>query len=597
MAPKCAFYRYMPTPNNKSVAKIFLQHLWPHKWVGFIVLIGIIIGEGADLVAPIYYKKFFDTLAYNGPITEETVSALISILLMVLLFKGIGWFMLGWTFPVANFIHSKVQVNLERTGFAYLLRHSASFFSNNFTGSLVRKVRRLSRAYEDMVDTIQYQLIPILIAIFGSLAVIAYRNALIAAIIAGLLSFFVVVNYFVAKWKLKYDEQRASLDSEVTGTLADAVTNNTNIKLFTSAEYEQDIFYAITEKFRKMQMKSWNIGEINQTIQFGIMIMIEFIVMFVGIKLWQNGQFTIGDFALLQGYLVMLFGNIRQLGRMIRNTYEALADAKEMVEILEEPHEVSDSKSAKEMKITKGAIEFENMNFSYRKTMHVFKNFNLKIKAREKVALVGPSGSGKTTIVQLILRLHDIQRGKILIDGQSINQVTQESLRENIALVPQDPILFHRSLMENIRYGKRDATDEEVIEAARKAYCDVLAENLPEKYNTFVGERGIKLSGGERQRIAIARAILANTPILILDEATSSLDSESESYIQQALEELMRDKTTIVIAHRLSTILKMDRIVVMDKGEVVDTGTHQQLAKRAGIYKTLWKIQSQGFIA
>ncbi|PIP66806.1 MAG: ABC transporter ATP-binding protein [Parcubacteria group bacterium CG10_big_fil_rev_8_21_14_0_10_41_35] len=597
MAPKCAFYRYMPTPNNKSVAKIFLQHLWPHKWVGFIVLIGIIIGEGADLVAPIYYKKFFDTLAYNGPITEETVSALISILLMVLLFKGIGWFMLGWTFPVANFIHSKVQVNLERTGFAYLLRHSASFFSNNFTGSLVRKVRRLSRAYEDMVDTIQYQLIPILIAIFGSLAVIAYRNALIAAIIAGLLSFFVVVNYFVAKWKLKYDEQRASLDSEVTGTLADAVTNNTNIKLFTSAEYEQDIFYAITEKFRKMQMKSWNIGEINQTIQFGIMIMIEFIVMFVGIKLWQNGQFTIGDFALLQGYLVMLFGNIRQLGRMIRNTYEALADAKEMVEILEEPHEVSDSKSAKEMKITKGAIEFENMNFSYRKTMHVFKNFNLKIKAREKVALVGPSGSGKTTIVQLILRLHDIQRGKILIDGQSINQVTQESLRKNIALVPQDPILFHRSLMENIRYGKRDATDEEVIEAARKAYCDVLAENLPEKYNTFVGERGIKLSGGERQRIAIARAILANTPILILDEATSSLDSESESYIQQALEELMRDKTTIVIAHRLSTILKMDRIVVMDKGEVVDTGTHQQLAKRAGIYKTLWKIQSQGFIA
>ncbi|PJC40529.1 MAG: hypothetical protein CO042_03315, partial [Parcubacteria group bacterium CG_4_9_14_0_2_um_filter_41_8] len=465
MAPKCAFYRYMPTPNNKSVAKIFLQHLWPHKWVGFIVLIGIIIGEGADLVAPIYYKKFFDTLAYNGPITEETVSALISILLMVLLFKGIGWFMLGWTFPVANFIHSKVQVNLERTGFAYLLRHSASFFSNNFTGSLVRKVRRLSRAYEDMVDTIQYQLIPILIAIFGSLAVIAYRNALIAAIIAGLLSFFVVVNYFVAKWKLKYDEQRASLDSEVTGTLADAVTNNTNIKLFTSAEYEQDIFYAITEKFRKMQMKSWNIGEINQTIQFGIMIMIEFIVMFVGIKLWQNGQFTIGDFALLQGYLVMLFGNIRQLGRMIRNTYEALADAKEMVEILEEPHEVSDSKSAKEMKITKGAIEFENMNFSYRKTMHVFKNFNLKIKAREKVALVGPSGSGKTTIVQLILRLHDIQRGKILIDGQSINQVTQESLRKNIALVPQDPILFHRSLMENIRYGKRDATDEEVIEA------------------------------------------------------------------------------------------------------------------------------------
>lgn len=587
----------MSLPNNKTVLKVFAKHIWPHKWLGFLALFGIIIGEVSHLAAPIYYKKFFDTLADTSAISENTVAALVGTLIMVLILHGIGWFMLGWAFPLTNIIHPRIKAGLERTGFAYILNHSSSFFSNNFTGSLVRKIRRLSRAYEDLVDAVQYRFIPIMITVIGSIVVISYRSTLIAAITSGLLGFFVIVNYIVAKWKLKYDEKRAMLDSEVTGTLADSITNNVNVKLFTSNKHEQGIFYSITEKFRKIETLSWNIGEINQTIQYGIMILIEFIVMFVAIKLWSKGLLTIGDFALLQGYLVALFANIRQLGHMIRDIYESFADAKEMVEILEEPHEVTDSRSAKELKVKKASIVFDNVNFSYRKTRHVFKNFNLSIKPCEKIALVGPSGSGKTTIVQLILRLHNIQRGKILIDNQPIAHVTQQSLRKNIALVPQDPILFHRPLMENIRYGRRDASDEQVINAAKKAHCDEFINKLQDGYNTYVGERGIKLSGGERQRIAIARAILADTPILVLDEATSSLDSESESLIQQALEELMRNKTTIVIAHRLSTILKMDRIIVMDQGKVTDSGTHKQLATKQGIYKKLWKIQSEGFIS
>jgi len=591
------FIIFMALPSNKIVLKVFGRHLWPYKWLSFLVLAAIIAGEISHLIAPIYYKRFFDTLAGPNAVSENIIASLIGILVMVLLFHGIGWFMHGWAIPVSNYLHSKVMADLERTGFSYILSHSSSFFGNNFTGSLVRKIRRLSRAYEDLADGVEFRFLPILVTVVGSILVISYRSTLIAGVTAGMLGLFILINYVVAVWKLKYDEKRATLDSEVTGVLADAITNNVNVRLFTSKKHEQGIFFAITEQLRKIQTLSWNLGELNQTIQFGIMIVIEFVVMFIAIKLWSQGQLTIGDFALLQGYLVALFANIRQLGRMIRDTYEAFADAKEMVEILEEPHGVTDSKSAQELEVPHGEIVFDNVNFSYRKTRHVFKNFDLEIKPKEKVALVGPSGSGKTTIVQLLLRFHNIQRGQIRIDDQVIAHVTQDSLRKNIALVPQDPILFHRSLMENMRYGKRDATDEEVIEAAKLAHCDVFVNKLPEGYDTFVGERGIKLSGGERQRIAIARAILKNAPILILDEATSSLDSHSEALIQDALENLMKNKTTIVIAHRLSTILKMDRIMVMDSGQVVDSGTHKKLVAKEGIYKKLWEIQSEGFIA
>jgi ABC-type multidrug transport system fused ATPase/permease subunit len=267
-----------------------------------------------------------------------------------------------------------------------------------------------------------------------------------------------------------------------------------------------------------------------------------------------------------------------------------------MVAILKTPHEITDMPGAKKLKVKSGAITFKDVYFRFNLEVEILRNFNLSIIGGEKVALVGPSGAGKSTITKLFLRMFDVTSGEVLIDGQVIAKVTQESLRKAIGFVPQEPILFHRTLMENIRYGRQNASDAEVIDAAKKANCHDFISALPHGYETLVGERGIKLSGGERQRVAIARAILKNAPILVLDEATSSLDSESEYLIQQALDVLMQGKTVIVIAHRLSTIMKMDRIVVIDGGKVVADGTHEALLKEDGLYAKLWNIQAGGFI-
>jgi len=290
------------------------------------------------------------------------------------------------------------------------------------------------------------------------------------------------------------------------------------------------------------------------------------------------------------------FDRLVGINRELRGFYSALADGGEMVTILQTPHEIRDKRAARHLAIEKGVVWFDDVTFNFHKGTPILHQFNLTIDGGERIALVGPSGAGKSTVTKLLLRLYDVDNGSVKIDGQDIAGVTQDSLRDAIAFVPQEPILFHRTLMDNIRYGWRDATDEQVIEAAKKAHCHEFISRLPEGYNTFVGERGIKLSGGERQRVAIARAILKDAPILVLDEATSSLDSESEAYIQDALETLMRGKTVIVIAHRLSTIMKMDRIVVMEKGTIVAQGTHLQLINERGLYQKLWSIQAGGFI-
>lgn len=280
----------------------------------------------------------------------------------------------------------------------------------------------------------------------------------------------------------------------------------------------------------------------------------------------------------------------------MRRLYEGFADAHEMIVILETPHDVQDTPTANALTVSEGAITLKDVGFNFNETRVILEDFSLEIPGGQKVALVGPSGAGKSTITKLLLRLYNVTSGHITIDSQDIAEVTQDSLREAISFVPQEPILFHRSLMDNIRYGRLDATDDEVFEAARKAHCHEFIELLKDGYGTLVGERGVKLSGGERQRVAIARAILKNAPILVLDEATSSLDSESEALIQDALRVLMEGKTVVVIAHRLSTIMTMDRIVVVEGGKVVADGTHDELLTQGGLYHKLWSIQAGGFI-
>lgn len=312
---------------------------------------------------------------------------------------------------------------------------------------------------------------------------------------------------------------------------------------------------------------------------------------------WQQGVLTVGDFMLIQMYVMGLMNRIWNVGRNIRQLYEAFAEATEMLDIIELTPDIVDKPDAKALAVSEGDIVFDRVRFAYHEGQNVLSDFDLHIAPHEKVALVGLSGAGKTTITKLLLRLYDIQDGAIRIDGQSIADVTQESVRRAIAFVPQEPVLFHRTLMENIRYGRAGATDEEVIAAAKQAHCYEFISHYPEGFETMVGERGVKLSGGERQRVAIARAILKNAPILVLDEATSSLDSESEHLIQDALTTLMEGKTVIAVAHRLSTVMKMDRIIVMEQGAVTLSGTHDALlSHEENLYKKLWEIQAGGFL-
>jgi ABC-type multidrug transport system fused ATPase/permease subunit len=342
-------------------------------------------------------------------------------------------------------------------------------------------------------------------------------------------------------------------------------------------------------------MRSWNTDEIIWAFQDILIVGINIGLLWGTLILWQRGLFTIGDFVLVQSYLLGLFNQLTNINQNMRRCYDAIADASEMIEIIKMPHEVADLPRAPELAVTRGEIVFDDAGFSYPNGQPALEHFTLTVAGGEKLALVGPSGAGKTTVTRLLLRFYDVTSGAIRIDGQNIKNVTQDSLRNAIAFVPQEPILFHRTIMENIRYGRRDARDGEVIAASRAAHCDEFIKSLSEGYETLVGERGVKLSGGERQRVAIARAILKNAPILVLDEATSSLDSESEALIRDALQTLMKGKTVIVIAHRLSTIMKMDRIVVIEGGGIAAQGSHQELLEQGGLYKKLWSIQAGGF--
>jgi len=406
---------------------------------------------------------------------------------------------------------------------------------------------------------------------------------------------FLVAQVLFIRYKLKYDLARSAAETKSTAVLADSITNYSTITLFGGFFREVQRFGRAMAEQRRLYLKSWNISGIFDGIQGFLMLCLEIGGFILVIHLWKQGKLTLGDFVLFQSYVIVLFNRLWDFGRVARDIYESLADADEMTVVLQTPYEVTDIRSAKPLAVTKGMVHFDKVDFNYQQTRRVLHRFSLDIAPREHVALVGPSGAGKSTVVKVLLRLHDLSGGHVKIDGQDISKVTQDSLRHNISVVPQDVVLFHRTLLENIRYGKPDATDDEVIAAAKEAHCHEFIQTFTDKYNTYVGERGVKLSGGERQRVAIARAMLANAPILVLDEATSSLDSESEQLVQAALAKLMAGKTVLAIAHRLSTIRAMDRIVVMDGGRIIEQGTHDELLKNpANTYSKLWNLQVAG---
>jgi ATP-binding cassette, subfamily B, bacterial len=576
--------------------KIYWSHIRP-RWVAFFsICLFTMASSAVNAVTPIYFKKIIDVITSPALRTASYHAAIMALAFAA----GLG--ILSWALWRAAILldirfASRMIAELNNASFRAMHRHSFSFFTDNFSGSLVKKVNYFSRAFETIIDNVFWSLLPMIVNMTMIVIIVFTRNAAMGLGILAWLAVYMVLNFFFSTWKYKFDIMETEAISRTTGFLADTITNFSSLKLFNGYDRELKSFAEHSEEVRRKGQYAWSIEEIFNGTSNLLMVILQFGLLYFVVRLWLVGKFTAGDFVLVESYVIMIINQSWQFGRMVRSFYRSFSDAEEMTEVLQKTPDVLDKPKAGELAVKEGGIEFEKVVFCYHETRKVLDDFSLIIKPGEKVALIGPSGAGKTTVIKLLLRNFDLTGGKILIDGQNITNVTQESLWQNISLVPQDPVLFHRSLKENIRYGRPSATDAEVTEAAKLAHCDEFIADLPEGYETFVGERGIKLSGGERQRVAIARAILRNAPILVLDEATSSLDSESEGLIQDALEKLMVNKTVIVIAHRLSTIRKMDRIIFIDDGKIKEEGTHQELEKKEnGLYRHLWELQAGGFM-
>ncbi|MCX6784988.1 MAG: ABC transporter ATP-binding protein, partial [Candidatus Komeilibacteria bacterium] len=471
----------MQSNYTKKTFAIFWQHLRVYRWQASLAFVAVILGSIANMYAPILYKHFFDLFGAGA-----SVGIFVKVLIQLLIIHLVAW--LFWR--LANFsiswFQSRTMFDLANYCFAYLHKHSLSFFHNNFVGSLVKRVNRFTSGFEVITDIIFFELLQIAVKSSIIVVVLFLKNVWLGVLMAIWIVVFFGLNYWFSLYKLKYDVERSKVDSKVTGLLADTITNQQNIKLFNGYGRELATFREITNTHRRMRLFNWNLGNAFEAGQAFLMIVLEFIIFYVALKLWQRGLATIGDFVLLQAYLLTLFDHLWGLGRVIRRYYESLAEADEMTEILEKPHEIQDSLAAKPLVVTKGEIEFREVSFCYNQTRRIFKKFNLTIKPGERVAVVGPSGSGKTTLIAILLRHYDLESGKILIDDQKLAGVTQESIWQNISLVPQDPILFHRTLMENIRYSKPEATDEEAADAAKLAYAHDFIMNCPEQYQTYV---------------------------------------------------------------------------------------------------------------
>jgi ATP-binding cassette subfamily B protein len=492
----------------------------------------------------------------------------------------------------------KMSTRLLTRAMNELLAHSYTFFANNKVGALAGDVNTFSRSYMAALDTIFLQASPILVNFVISIIIVAFIAPLMVPIL------LLMTITIVAQALMSYAERgelrktRKDMQSKLFGSTADVLGNQTLVRMFGRAHFEVNMLARQRRALEDITVKDVQLLQKGAEIRLVLLFVFQIATLLFCIWLITHSLMSIAAFIFIITYLGRVTSTMYAINGVIRTLEQAFLDAAKVTEILDKTPDVRDKPNAKDMIVNDSEIRFDKVSFSYEdaKGQIVFKNMDLVIPHGQSIGLVGKSGGGKSTLTHLLLRYMDIDKGEISIDGQNIADVTQDSLRRAVAYVPQDPFLFHRSLRDNIAYGKPDATDEEIMHAALNSYAYEFIKQLPNGFDTIVGERGVKLSGGQRQRIAIARAILKDAPILVLDEATSALDSESEVYIQQALEKLMKDRTSIVIAHRLSTIAKLDRIIVLDKGKIIEDGGHSDLRDKRGIYAKLWKHQSGGFI-
>ncbi|MBR3313817.1 MAG: ABC transporter ATP-binding protein [Atopobiaceae bacterium] len=489
--------------------------------------------------------------------------------------------------------------HLARLCFDTLANQSMTFHTSRFGGSLVSQTSRFMGGYTQLVDVVVYSLIPTVASVVCTIVLLWPASPLFVACLFAMLVVYVKVAYAMYERILPLSAKTAAAQSKLSGVLSDAVTNILAVKTCGREDFERELFDEADREAMAAERVSMNAmmrrGAMTSTLITFIMFVTSIFV--CGGNAWYG--ISAGTLVMMFTYTYNLTMRFNYFNSMMQRMNRAVGDATEMTKILDEPRLVEDAPGAPELVVEAGAIDFEGLRFRYPDASeddYVFRGLDLHVPAGQRVGLVGRSGSGKTTLTKLLLRLSDVQEGRVLVDGQDISACAQQSLRRQIAYVPQEALLFHRSIRENIAYGRPDATDEQILEAARLANATEFIDRLPAGLDTMVGERGVKLSGGQRQRVAIARAILADCPILVLDEATSALDSESEALVQGALENLMAGRTSIVVAHRLSTVAALDRIVVLESGDIVEDGTHAELSRAGGVYESLWDRQTGAFL-
>ncbi|MFN9557919.1 MAG: ABC transporter ATP-binding protein [Dolichospermum sp.] len=493
-------------------------------------------------------------------------------------------------------LHPVHRQHIVRSLYAYLQQHSHRYLSSSFAGALAHRIAETSLGVTQTMQMMITEFMPVIIVYIVSTILLYRAYPPLAAVVGIWAVLFISISFWLATRCRIYSRKAAAARSETTGIIVDSVTNLTSSRLFARLGFERRYLNdQLKRELREVRKSNWYSERI-RWFQFISAAILKIGTLYYSLSLWSQGKIAAADFVVATSLSLLIISEARNLSKRFLEFFEHIGNVANGVHTIIQPHEIIDRDNAINHAITKGSIEFRQVYFSYSSEKTVFTNLSVTIQPGERVGLVGFSGSGKSTFVNLILRLFDPQSGQILIDGVDIKDMTQEALHSQISLIPQDPSLFHRTLLENILYGRLEASEAELIEAARKAYADDFIAQMKEGYDSLVGERGVKLSGGQRQRIAIARVILKDAPILILDEATSSLDSITEKAIQDTLDSAMNGKTVIVVAHRLSTIAHLDRILVFDRGRIIEDGTHSNLLAKGGAYHRLWQMQAGGFL-
>lgn len=583
---------------KNSFPKTFFPFLWHFlsrfKLVVFIYVFLVVCAGFWGPFNSILLKNIIDLLP---SVKDGDVSILILpvslIVLNFIVFDNLTW--RGFDYICCKLNPIVINQIIGET-MDYALGKSHQYYQDNLSGKISKQITNLADGVESILSSAAPNFLRGVSLLLVSFVAAYFVNPVFSIILILWSISFVGVAVLMSRKLIGLSDVQASAESVVVGELVDCLSNHSSVKIFSRKHYENSRMLPFFRDQQKTYFQTHFFTFLMHSVLGGLIAVMMALSAYFLVHLYGKGLVTIGDFALIFG-LSMQTAHMTWWTMYVFNDFnKVMGRCKQSLTALSIPLEIRDKEGARSLKCNHGAISFNKVRFQYPGATPLFQDNSIEIQSGQKVGLVGYSGGGKSTFVNLILRFYDVESGAILIDGQDISEVSQESLREQIAMIPQDPSLFQRNLMENIRYGRLGATDEEVITAAKKAHAHEFITKLPEGYESLVGERGVKLSGGQRQRIAMARAILKNAPILILDEATSQLDSVTESLIQKSLWDLMQGRTTIVIAHRLSTLLHMDRILVFDKGRIVEDGSHNELLDKGSLYKKLWDAQVGGFL-